>query len=320
MLPVVDLRDQTVYPSEALAGPVALGVMLAAWIRALRPHHWAKNLLIFVPVILGHQLYNPHLMWWSVLAFAGFCMAASATYLVNDLVDIQSDRKHPTKRFRPLAAGLMKPGHAIGLIPVLLGGALVMALQMPEPLWYLASLAAYIILGQVYVFYLKRKLLVDVLALAALHVLRILAGNAATGIAISSWLLAFAMFVFFSLALLKRYAELRDRGDGVGLRAMGRGYQAGDLETLSQLGISSALVSALILALYVDSRAVSGLYTYPQLIWLICPVVLYVMARLWVLARRGEMADDPLMFMMSDWRSQLMGLLTVGVFLAASYL
>jgi 4-hydroxybenzoate polyprenyltransferase len=299
-----------------------LGVpsQLGAFVRALRPHHWAKNALVFLPLILAHQMTNPYLMWWTLLAFAAFSMAASATYLVNDLVDIESDRLHPTKRFRPLAAGLLRPSHAKAAVPLLLGGAVALSFLMPQPKWFLLCLMAYLLLGQVYVFYLKRKLLVDVLALAALHVLRILAGNAATGIALSSWLLAFAMFLFFSLALLKRYSELREAGDDVGLRVRGRGYQAGDLETLSQMGISSALVSSLILALYVDSKAVSGLYQTPQLIWLICPIVLYVMARTWVLARRGEMPDDPLMFMITDWRSQLMGVLTVLVVLAAKYI
>jgi 4-hydroxybenzoate polyprenyltransferase len=292
---------------------------LAAFIKALRPHHWAKNALVFLPLVLAHQLTNPYLLWWSLLAFAAFSMAASATYLVNDLVDIESDRKHPIKRFRPLAAGTLKQSHAKAAVPLLLGGAVALSFLMPEPTWFLACLGAYLLLGQVYVFYLKRKLLVDVLALAALHVMRILAGNAATGIALSSWMLAFAMFLFFSLALLKRYSELREAGDDVGLRDRGRGYQAGDLETLSQMGISSALISTLILALYVDSKAVMGLYQMPQLIWLICPIVLYVMARVWVLARRGQLPDDPLMFMITDWRSQLMGVLTAAVVLVAKY-
>lgn len=304
-----------------LAGPAALSqTQIIAFVRALRPHHWAKNALVFLPLILAHQLFNGYLVWWSVLAFVAFSLAASATYLVNDLVDIESDRKHPTKRFRPLAAGHLKPSHAKAAILILLGCAVAVSFLMPEPKWFLLCLGAYLVLGQVYVFYLKRKLLVDVLALAALHVLRILAGNAATGIALSSWMLAFAMFLFFSLALLKRFSELREAGDDVGLRDRGRGYQAGDLETLSQMGISSALISALILALYVDSKAVTGLYETPQLIWLICPIVLYVMARVWVLARRGQMPDDPLMFMITDWRSQMMGLLTVGVVLAAKYI
>ncbi len=300
-------------PSSPAAG-------IGSYVRLLRPHHWAKNMLVFLPVILAHQVTNPYLIWWSFLAFASFCLAASATYVVNDLVDIEADRKHPTKRFRPLAAGEIKPFHAAALVPLLFGSAVALAFLMPKPWWFVLCLGCYVVLGQTYVFYLKRKLLVDVLALASLHVMRIIAGNAATGVLFSSWLLAFAMFLFFSLALLKRYSELREAGDDVGLRGVGRGYQAGDLETLSQMGISSALVSTLILALYVDSKAVSGLYSTPQLIWLICPIVLYVMARVWVLARRGQLPDDPLVFMLTDWRSLLMGAITGLIFIAASHI
>ncbi len=313
------MGDVAQQPALALKADTS-GLRLVPFLRALRPHHWAKNTLVFLPILMAHQIFDAQLVWHSLLAFVSFSLLASATYLINDLVDIEADRKHPTKRFRPLAAGTLKTAHAKVAIPILLAGSVALAFAMPRPVWFLAALATYLALGQLYVFYLKRKLLVDVLALAALHVLRILAGNAATGIPLSSWLLAFAMFLFFSLALLKRYAELREAGDSVGLRGMGRGYQAGDLETLSQMGMSSALVSALIVALYVDSKALSGLYSMPQLIWLICPIVLYVMARLWVLARRGEIADDPLVFMIGDWRSQLMGVLSILVVVAASIL
>jgi 4-hydroxybenzoate polyprenyltransferase len=301
-------------------GALAASTLAAAHLRALRPHHWAKNTLVFLPVLLAHQFFNVDVLWHAAVAFVCFCLAASATYLINDVVDIASDQKHPTKRHRPIAAGLVKPSHALIAACVLLLASLALTLLSARPLWLFAALVTYVALGQAYVFFLKRKLLVDVLALAALHVLRILAGNAATGIELSNWLLAFATFVFFSLALLKRYAELREAGDAVGLKGRGRGYHPGDLETLSQLGIGSALISALILGLYVDSKAVSGLYGMPQLIWLICPIVLYVMARLWVLARRGHVHDDPLVFMMRDWRSQLMGVVTVGVVFAAIHL
>jgi 4-hydroxybenzoate polyprenyltransferase len=290
-------------------------------VRAMRPHHWLKNLLVFLPVLLAHQTSNPAVLWSALLAFVSLSCAASAIYLVNDLVDVESDRKHPTKRFRPLASGALSRHTAMMAAPGLIALAYLVPLAlMPAPAWFLVALTAYLIVSPLYVFFLKRKLLVDVLGLSGLHTLRIIAGNAATHIELSSWLLAFAMFVFFSLALVKRYAELRDAGDDVGLRGVGRGYQAGDLETISQLGISSAIAAAVILVLYVDSRASTGLYKTPQLIWLICPIVLYVLARLWVLARRGQMSDDPLMFIIRDWRSQLMGVITICLILAARYL
>lgn len=308
--------------STGNAGTAGLrqGALPFVMLRAMRPHHWAKNLLVFVPAALAHQLDNPFVLWWSFLAFLAFSLTASATYLVNDLVDMESDRKHPVKRNRPLAAGLLKPVHALAAIPVLLVLAISLAFLTPRPGWFLAALGVYLVLGQTYVFYLKRKLLVDVLALAALHVLRIIAGNAATGIELSSWLLAFAMFLFFSLAILKRYSELRDRGDDVGLRVVGRGYLPGDLETLSQLGISSALTSVVIVALYVNSQKVQELYSRPELIWLVCPVVLYVLARIWVLARRGHVADDPVVFIIRDWRSQLMALVCAAIIFSARFI
>ncbi len=290
------------------------------FLRALRPRHWAKNGLVFLPLALAHELLNPDLLRASFIAFLVFSLAASATYLINDIRDIETDRKHPTKRHRPFASGALSPPVGLIAAPLLMLAAIGLAFLLHQPGWFLATLASYLLLGQLYVFYLKRKLLVDVLALATLHVLRILAGNAATGIALSSWLLAFAMFLFFSLALLKRYAELREAGDSVGLRQAGRGYQAGDLETLSQLGVGSALMTVVVVALYVNNEQVSNLYSFPELIWLVCPVVLYVLARIWVLARRGEVPDDPLVFLLHDWRSQLMAAVTVAILLAAAWL
>jgi 4-hydroxybenzoate polyprenyltransferase len=314
------MTDLSVPPPLAAGASATPATQAKALLRAMRPHHWLKNLLVFLPVLLAYQVGTVDVMAAAAVAFASLCLAASAIYLINDLVDVESDRKHPTKRNRPLASGILSPRVAKAAVPVLIAGALLLPLLLEQPGWLFAAVAAYLTVSPVYVFFLKRKLLVDVLGLAALHTLRILAGNAATDIELSAWLLGFAMFVFFSLALVKRYAELREAGDTVGLRGVGRGYQAGDLETLSQLGISSAMASAVILALYVDSRATMELYRTPQLIWLICPIVLYVMARIWVLARRGHLSDDPLVFMISDWRSQLMGVITVLIMLAARYM
>ncbi len=312
---MVDIRENIVGSNSRSSATAAF----AAHLHALRPHHWAKNFLVFLPAALAHQILNPWVMWWSLLAFVAFGLVASATYLVNDLRDVESDRKHPIKRHRPIAAGLVSPSVALAMVPILVIAAFALTFLMPNPLAFLAALGAYVVLGQVYVFYLKRKLLVDVMALTMLHVLRILAGNAATGIELSSWLLAFAMFVFFSLAILKRYSELREAGDDVGLKDRGRGYLSGDLETLSQLGMASALISVVIVALYVNSDQVADLYRHPEMIWLICPVVLYVLARIWVLARRGHVADDPLMFIIRDWRSQLMAVVVIAIVVAAKW-
>ncbi len=290
-----------------------------ALLRAMRPHHWLKNGLVFVPILLAHEILVLENFLHGAIAFVALSLCASAVYLLNDLVDIEADRRHPEKRFRPLAAGILSRNLAQAMVPVLIGAAFSLALILPQPRIFIGVLAAYSGVALAYVFYLKRKLLLDVLCLAASHTLRIIAGNAAADIPFSSWLLAFSMFLFFSLALVKRYSELRVSDDDTGLRGRGRGYQKGDLDILSQMGIASGSISALIMALYVDSTAVREQYTHPELIWLICPIILYTIARIWVLAHRGEVPDDPLVFMMKDWRSHLMGLVIIAIMIAAAW-
>lgn len=293
---------------------------ITAMIRAMRPHHWLKNGLVFVPILLNHDVFDPAAIGYGVVAFVAFSLLASAIYLLNDIVDVEADRRHPTKCKRPLAAGEITEAQAYAAVPALLIGAFGLSALVPQPRLFLLALSTYLVLALLYLFFLKRKLLVDVLGLAALHTLRILAGNAAAAIPISSWLLAFSMFLFLSLALVKRYAELRITQDQSGLKKAGRGYHAEDIEALSQLGMASGCTCALIMALYVDSAAVKELYRHPEIIWLICPIILYQMARVWFLARRGQMPDDPLVFMIRDWRSQLMGALVMLIMVAATVL
>ncbi|CAN7562039.1 UbiA family prenyltransferase [Bosea sp. LjRoot9] len=293
---------------------------LKAMIRAMRPHHWLKNGLVFIPILLNHEVFDPESLGHGLVAFISFSLMASSIYLLNDIVDVEADRRHPTKCKRPLAAGEITERQAYTVVPVLLAAAFALSLLLPEPKLFVLALTAYLGLALAYLFVLKRKLLVDVLGLAALHTLRILAGNAAAAIPLSSWLLAFSMFLFLSLALVKRYAELRITQDQSGLKKAGRGYHAEDIEALSQLGMASGCTCALILALYVDSAAVKQLYRHPELIWLVCPIVLYQMSRVWFLARRGLMPDDPLVFMIRDWRSQVTGSLVLLIMVAATIL
>ncbi|MDR6874609.1 4-hydroxybenzoate polyprenyltransferase [Bosea sp. BE125] len=293
---------------------------LKAMIRAMRPHHWLKNGLVFIPILLNHEVFDLESLGHGLVAFISFSLMASSIYLLNDIVDVEADRRHPTKCKRPLAAGEITERQAYMAVPVLLAAAFALSLLLPQPKLFVLALTAYLGLALAYLFVLKRKLLVDVLGLAALHTLRILAGNAAAAIPLSSWLLAFSMFLFLSLALVKRYAELRITQDQSGLKKAGRGYHAEDIEALSQLGMASGCTCALILALYVDSAAVKQLYRHPELIWLVCPIVLYQMSRVWFLARRGMMPDDPLVFMIRDWRSQVTGSLVLLIMVAATIL
>jgi len=293
---------------------------LKAMIRAMRPHHWLKNGLVFIPILLNHEVFDPESLGHGLVAFISFSLMASSIYLLNDIVDTEADRRHPTKCKRPLAAGEITERQAYLAVPILLAAAFALSLLLPQPKLFVLALTAYLGLALAYLFVLKRKLLVDVLGLAALHTLRILAGNAAAAIPLSSWLLAFSMFLFLSLALVKRYAELRITQDQSGLKKAGRGYHAEDIEALSQLGMASGCTCALILALYVDSAAVKQLYRHPELIWLVCPIVLYQISRVWFLARRGTMPDDPLVFMIRDWRSQVTGSLVLLIMVAATIL
>jgi 4-hydroxybenzoate polyprenyltransferase len=291
-------------PLSSAAPAAARGPM--AYLKLLRLHQWMKNLLIFVPLFMSQQFLLVEPLTNTVLAFVAFCLVASSIYVLNDMMDLRQDRRHPAKCRRAFASGAVPVWHGLVLLPLLLSTAGLITLQLP-PLFGLA-LAAYVTLNLGYTFYLKRKLLVDVMALAGAYTLRILAGNAAGPIEVSNWLLAFTMFLFLSLALVKRYVELdtieNEAADAK--RFMGRGYRKGDLDMISQLGVASGFSAVVVLALYVEGAGKSGLYSHREVIWLVCPIVLYVIGRIWVLAKRRELPDDPVMFIIRDWRSHLM--------------
>jgi len=271
--------------------------------RMLRVHQWMKNTLIFVPPILDHEIMNWQILTNSIIAFFAFSFAASAIYIVNDLFDLPLDRQHARKRNRAFASGLFSISFGLQIAVALLVLAGLLATQLP---WvFSAVLLVYLISTTAYSLSLKRMLLIDVLTLAGLYTLRILAGSAASQIEGSFWLLAFSSFFFLSLALVKRYVELQNTALVEKNRIAGRGYRQADREVVAQCGVSSAFAAALVLALYVNSDAVVSLYSYPWLIWPLCPIVLYLNIRIWILAHRGEMHDDPVVFIISDWRSQI---------------
>lgn len=282
--------------------------------RALRPHQWAKNALLAVPLLTAHLVLNFQAWMSLAAAFVTFCLVASATYLINDLLDLQSDRIHSQKRFRPLASGQM--AIPAGLILAIALGVLGFAVSIAFlPAQFVAYLAAYFSLTLAYSLDLKHRLFVDVLALAILYTLRILAGGAAIGVVVSEWLLMFSLFIFISLAFLKRAIELRNKeGDAP---VSGRSYSVVDLETIRVIGVAAGLMSVLVLSLYISSPAVSQLYRSPQMLWLMCPLLTYWIARIWFLAARGEVYHDPVVFALVDWRSYVVGALgLVVVFLA----
>jgi 4-hydroxybenzoate polyprenyltransferase len=238
-----------------------------------------------------------------VLAFISFSAVASAIYIVNDFFDLALDRAHPTKRNRPFASGMLSIPFGLASIALLLAVGITAGLFLN--IAFLGVLAGYMVITTAYSLSLKRMLLIDVLTLAGLYTVRVLAGAAATQVDVSFWLLAFSIFFFLSLALVKRFVELRWTDLPEGERIAGRGYRAEDQEIVAQAGMASAFSSALVLALYMDSSAVRELYPHPWMMWPLAPIVLYLTMRIWILARRDEMHDDPVVFIISDWRSQI---------------
>lgn len=285
-------------------------------LRMLRLHHWLKNLLLFVPLAAAHKIAEPAL--WSLLfmAFFAFCLCSSAVYLANDLLDLESDRRHPRKRTRALASGRVPLRRAALLSPLLLACGLGLGATVGPA--FLGWLGGYFLLTCAYSLALKRCILLDCLTLAVLYTLRVVAGGAAAGVPLSFWLLAFALFLFLSLAFVKRYAELLAQAPGADGAVHGRGYHVADAPMVSALGVSSGYASALVLALYLNSEAVARLYRTPECLWATVPVLLYWVSRMWLKAHRGEMHDDPLMFAVKDKASLLAGLLFASVLVAGT--
>ena len=276
------------------------------WLRALRPHQWVKNVLIFVPVLASHAVSWPNLLT-SILAFVAFCLVASSVYLTNDLLDLSADRAHPRKRRRPLAAGDIPIAPASVMAIALLGIGLGLALMLGP--FFAATLTNYLLITTAYSLHLKRRTIIDIWVLSILYSMRIAAGAAATGIVPSVWLMAFSIFFFFSLAAVKRQAELVDTADNDTLDIRRRGYFREDLLLVAAMAIASGYVSVLVLALYIRTPFIDQLYGTPPILLGICLVVLYWISRVVMVTHRGHMHDDPLVYAMRDRVSQICVLL-----------
>lgn len=285
--------------------------------KALRVHQWLKNLLVFIPLITAHRLASMEHVQAAVLAFICFSICASSVYLVNDLLDVREDRQHPRKRERPFASGQLSLLTGWALAPILLVCAFTAALLL-LPLEFVGSLGAYYSLTLAYSFLLKKIAMLDVVTLALLYTLRLIAGAAAIAVPMSFWLLSFAMFIFTSLALVKRYTELVVAGEkGAHSRMWGRGYYSDDRDMVASLGASAGYLSVMVLALYIQDPATTALYRHPQIIWPACPLLLYWVSRAWLITRRGQMHDDPVIFAVKDRVSLLVAILFVAVFAMA---
>ncbi len=285
---------------------------LQALIGAMRPHQWSKNLLIFVSILIAQHYTDTDLLLSTIIAFISFCLCSSSVYLINDLLDLESDRKHKEKCHRPFASGRAPLILGILTAPVLLAVSAVLA-------WYAGAfffvvLVLYFVITLGYSFYLKRVALLDVLVLAVLYTVRIIAGAAVADAMPSVWLVSFSMFIFTSLAMAKRYAELKSLELDSGTWANGRGYHVSDITIIAQLGTASGYISTLVLALYINSHDVMETYRNHGMMWLLCPLLMYWIGRIWLVASRGELHQDPVLFATRDRISYIvfgLGLLAV---------
>ncbi len=292
-----------------------VGVGFGAIVRGLRPKQWAKNILLFVPLILAHKLFDAPRLWEALLGAASFCMAASSAYLLNDLLDLRADRLHPVKRSRPLASGALSLNLALMLMPVLAVLALDLSIVL-GPAFFLFS-AIYFTVTVGYSVYIKRLPLLDIIALSGLYIVRIIAGGSATKIPVSPWLAAFAGSLFLSLAFLKRFTELRNVLETNRNADNRRGYQLSDIEQIRSFGAASGYLSALVLAFYLNGADARGLYHRPDWLWIVCGILVYWISRMWILAGRGQMSEDPVIFATRDWPSYVaLALCGVGMVLA----
>jgi 4-hydroxybenzoate polyprenyltransferase/phosphoserine phosphatase len=289
---------------------------VAPAIRALRPHQWAKNVLVFIPVLAAHQFPNVQKMVAASFCFLAFCLCASGVYVFNDLMDLEADRRHASKRNRPIASGQLSIPAASLLSGGLIASGLAIALRLLN-VQTAAMLVLYATITTAYSMFLKRKMMVDVLTLAGLYTLRVLAGGLAAGTKVSSWLLAFSMFLFLSLAFAKRYTELSAAASG-GESVRRRGYSPRDLDLVRSVGPTSGYIAALLVLLYVDlSPDVARLYRHPSVLNLLCPLLLYWITRVWFLAQRQQLVDDPVVFALRDRISRLAGVVGIAVLLVA---
>lgn len=266
-------------------------------IRALRPHQWAKNALVFVGLVTGHHFDAPA-TFAALAAFVCFCMAASSAYLINDLLDLPADRVHPRKCRRPFASGAVPVTYGVVLAGILAVGAF--ALSFLLPLKFSLALLIYLVLTLAYSFYLKRRMMIDIVVLGGLYAIRVFGGVAALGLSQTPWLLMFSLFLFTSLAIVKRCSELTANQHGEKTKLAGRGYSTEDLRVLFPFGAAAGYGSVFVFALYMSSPEVAALYTHPNRLWLICPLLIYWISRMFLLSNRDQLHSDPVVYALTD--------------------
>jgi 4-hydroxybenzoate polyprenyltransferase/phosphoserine phosphatase len=285
-------------------------------LRAMRPHQWLKNLLVFVPLLTAHLWASAPACWYALAAFLAFSFSASGAYIVNDLLDVPADRKHPRKRRRPIASGAVSVPAAVLLACVLFIAGLTIAGRMSST--FLAVIETYVVITFGYTVLLKKRIVFDAITLAGLYTIRVIGGAIAIDVTLSFWLLAFTMFFFFSLALTKRCSELVTLAAAGRKAASGRDYMVSDAGILASLGAGSGLVAVLVFALFINSQSALAHYAHPELLWLLCVIILYWVARMWIKTGRGEMHDDPLVYAARDPNSLFFAVMAVAIVIAAA--
>jgi 4-hydroxybenzoate polyprenyltransferase len=307
-------------PASALTAGAKQGRVFAGptptfrtWMRALRVHQWVKNVLLFVPTLTAHRVERD-IVTTLLITFFGFSFLASGTYVINDLFDLAADRKHPKKSKRPFASGEFSIARGILLAFVLIAAGFALGAAVSVDL--VLCLLAYLALTLTYSTFLKNKPIIDVVVLAMLYTLRVYTGGIVSGSNISPWLFQFSIFLFLSLAFVKRYSELRRLRRERKMDAPGRGYVRNDLSIISQAGLGSGLLAGLVLALYINGPDIQRLYPRPHMLWIVCPVFTYWITRVWLIAHRGNMNEDPILYAFHDKVSYIVG----GVILGAAIL
>jgi 4-hydroxybenzoate polyprenyltransferase/phosphoserine phosphatase len=288
----------------------------SAYVLALRPHQWVKNLLVFLPLLAAHHLYAMDSLPHAALAFLAFTLCASSVYLLNDLLDLPADRSHPHKRNRVLASGRVGVLSASVLMALLIASALALGLFL-HPL-VMAVLGFYFMSNVAYSLGLKDLPILDVLILASGYAARVAVGAIAVSIHISPWLLAFCIFLFFSLALIKRYAELTLLRARDGAKTHARGYLLDDMGVIAAQGVGAGYIAVLVLALYTTTPMMHDQPVRSPLYWLLCLLLLYWVSYLWLMADRGCIHDDPVAYALRDRTSQVLMIAATAAALAAT--
>lgn len=302
---------------EVVLGSSSERSRLTAWWTALRPHQWTKNVLVLMPLLTSGQLTDPRAVLAALSALVAFCLTASGTYVINDLLDVQTDRLHPEKRHRPIPRGDVPLREGLVGGPLLVFAGCVLAAQ--EGLALGVTLVTYAVATLAYSVRLKSSVLTDVILLAGFYVLRVLAGSLAVDSVLSLWLFSFTLFAFFSFGLAKRYVETRRHGAELAHESSRRGYRASDANAILALGAASAVASVTILALYINDDEAARPYPAPELLWLILPAVLYWVSRVWIVATREEMQSDPISWALRDRLSLVTGGAVIAIYLVARY-